>query len=109
MSAKFKFFPHVYISESIKPHRLFFIRMKIKAGKGGYFVIVPSQRDDEMLEILSSKETAKKQYDKRRFIVGGIADNKLDALKLVQLMTIDCQRIRGDLNLKEYISCGQFY
>ena len=72
-------------------------------------MIVPSQRDDEMLEILSSKETAKKQYDKRRFIVGGIADNKPDALKLVQLMTIDCQRIRGDLNLKEYISCGQFY
>ncbi len=109
MSAKFKFFPQLYISESVDPKKLFFIRMRIKMGKGGYFIIVPSDRDDEMLEILDSKEAKKKLYDGRLLIVGGIADNKPDALKLVQLMTIDCQKIRGDVNLKEFVACGQFF
>ncbi len=109
MSAKFKFFPQLYISESINPKKLFFIRTKIKMGKGGYFIIVPSEQSCEMLEIIDSKQTKLKIYDGRRFIVGGIADNKPDALKLVTLMTIDCQKIRGDLNLKEFIACGQFF
>lgn len=78
-------------------------------GKGGYFIVVPSFSENEQLEILSSSETKRPMYDGKRFIVGGIADNKPDALKLVQLMTIDCQKIRGDLNLKEFIGCGQFF
>lgn len=109
MSAKFKFFPQLYISESINPRKLFFIRNKIRMGKGGYFIVVPAFSDDEMLEIYDSKETKNRLYDGKRFIVGGIADNKADALKLVQLITIDCQKIRGDLNLKEFLKCGQFF
>ncbi len=109
MSAKLKFFPQVYTSESVNSKKLFFIRQKIKMGKGDYYIIVPSFKEDEMLEILSAKETKSKLYDGKRLIVGGIADNKPDALKLVQLMTIDCQKIRGDLDLKEFISCGQFF
>ncbi|MBR1861698.1 MAG: hypothetical protein IJ796_07555 [Lachnospiraceae bacterium] len=109
MSARFKFFPQVYTSEGINPRRLFFIRQKIKAHKGGYFIVVPSVREDELLEIFDSKELGKKLYNDRRFIVGGIADNKADALKLVGLIAADCQRIRGDLNLKEFVACGQFF
>ncbi|MCR4618560.1 MAG: hypothetical protein K5669_10325 [Lachnospiraceae bacterium] len=99
----------MYTSESVNPRKLFFIRQKIKKGKKGYFIVVPSEKEDELLEIIGSEEVKKSIYDNRRFYVGGIADNKPDAFKLVQLMTIDCQRIRGDLNLKEFIACGQFF
>ncbi|MBR1650518.1 MAG: hypothetical protein IJ691_05065 [Lachnospiraceae bacterium] len=106
---KFKFFPQVYTSEGINPKKLFFIRQKIKRGKGEYFIIVPSEKEDELLEIIGSGELKKSIYDGKRLIVGGISDDKEDAMKLVLLMTEDCRRIRGDLNLKEFIACGQFF
>ncbi len=109
MRVKFKFFPQVYTSEGINPRRLFFIRQKIKRGKGGYFIIVPASRDDELLEIIGSGELKKSIYNGKRLIVGGISDDKEDAFKLVALMAEDCRRIRGDLNLKEFIACGQFF
>ncbi len=109
MSARFKFFPQLYISENIDPGKLFFIRSRIKRGRRGYYIIVPSESDTTLLEIFSSSETKNRLYDGRRFIVGGIADSKSAAIGLVALITSDCQRIRGDLNLKEFISCGQFF
>ena len=109
MRVKFKFFPQVYTSEGINPKKLFFIRQKIKRGKGEYFIIVPSEKEDELLEIIGSGELKKSIYDGKRLIVGGISDDKEDAMKLVLLMTEDCRRIRGDLNLKECIACGQFF
>lgn len=109
MKAKFKFFPKMYMSESIDAGKLFFIKQKIKKGKGEFHVIVNSEIPGEMLEILSAKECKNPVYKDRLFYVGGISVTKGEAMQLVHLMTVDCQKIRNDLNLKEFIKCGQFF
>lgn len=108
MSVRFKCFPKLYIGDSIDGRKLMFIKHRIRHGKGGYCVIVPSEKDDEMLDIIEAKYLIKPLYDGKRLVLGGIAANKSEAIKLVCLMTEDCQRIRGDLNLKEFIACGQY-
>jgi len=109
MKAKIKSFPQLYIGDSIDSKKLFFIKQKIKHGKGNYFIITPSEKDDEMLEILEAKYLISPIYRKRTFIIGGIAGSKGEAGEIVRRIAEDCNRKRGDLNLKDFISCGRYF
>lgn len=109
MKAKIKSFPQIYIGDSLDSRKLMFIKYRIKHGKGNYFIITPSDKEDEMLEILEAKFLVSPLYKQRIFIVGGIAGSKGEAGELVRRMSEDCMHKRGDLNLKEFISCGRYF
>lgn len=109
MSIKIKTFPQIYIGESINPKQLFFIKNKIKHAKGKYFIIIPSDSENELLDIIEAKYLGLPIYKNKEFVIGGIAASMSEAHNLVKDMTVDCQRKRGDLNLKEFILCGRYY
>ena len=109
MKAKIKSFAQIYIGDSLDSKKLFFIKNQIKHGKGNYFVVTPSEKEDELLEIIEAKFLIAPFYQHRTFIIGGIAGSKGEAGELVRRMVEDCSKKRGDLNLKEFISCGRYY
>lgn len=109
MSAKIKWLKQLYIGNSISKDKVLLYKLKFKTGNRNVCVIVPSDREDELLQIISGKEASLKIYDGKKYLVGGIAANKAEAIKLIEDITNDCLKIRGDLDLKEYIKCGQFY
>lgn len=109
MKAKIKSFPQIYIGDSLNGKKMLFIKYQLRHGKGNYFIITPSEREDEMLEIIEAKFLVSPLYKNRIFILGGIAGSKSEAGELVRRIAEDCHVKRGDFNLKEFISCGQFY
>lgn len=109
MKAKIKSFPQLYIGDSLDRNRLMIIKHQLRHGKGNYFIITPSEKDDELLEIIESKFLISPLYKQRTFILGGVAGSKGEAGELVRRIAEDCNKKRGDLNLKEFISCGQFF
>ncbi len=109
MKPEFVFYPQVYISPDLEASALPKLRRRIKAAKDGLYVITVSEAPGEQLEILPSKTLKGLYYEGRRIPVVGIASGEETAAELVASIAEDCMRLRGDLNLKEYCACGQWY
>ncbi|MCR4896928.1 MAG: hypothetical protein K5891_09165 [Lachnospiraceae bacterium] len=109
MKPDFVFYPQVYISPDLDAKDLPKLRRKIKAAKDGLYVITVSEAPGEQLEILPSKTLKGLLYDGRRIPVVGIASGEETAAELVASIAEDCMKVRGDLNMKEYCTCGQWY
>ena len=114
MRIKFNFLPILYVGDSIKNKSdklLPKIRMKLqlKPEKAGVYLILVSSDPREQLDIISSKALLHQGYRGQTITPYGIAGSHEEACSLVQSMLDDCLSTTGGCNLKEFLTCSQYY
>ncbi len=107
MDEKLTFRRDLYLGEGIKPKKLDKIKRKLveKPLLAGVYVISIAGNPEDQLEIFDAKQLAQSYYKKFPRHVVGIASDYDDSLKLIERITQECLRERGDCNLKEYLLC----
>ena len=107
MGKKLIYHPDLYLGESIRTEKLDKIKKKLE-GKpllSGVFLIVISRNPSDQLEIFSAKQLVQKYYESNPVCVVGIAGDYDEAVRIVELITVNCLAQRGDCALKEYLLC----
>lgn len=107
MGKKLIYHPDLYLGESIRTEKLDKIKKKLerKPLLSGVFLIAISRNPSDQLEIFSAKQLAQKYYESNPVYVVGIAGDYDEAVRIVELITVNCLAQRGDCALKEYLLC----
>lgn len=107
MKGNVEFHSNLYIGEGIDLRKLDKIKKRIvsKPLISNAYLITIAQNPHDQLDILSARLLAQSYYQKIGLEVVGIANGYDDALKLVERMTKECLEARGDVFLREYLSC----
>lgn len=107
MDEKLTFREELYLGEGIKPKKLDKIKKKLLERPlfSGVYVIAIAANPSEQLEIFDARQLVQGYYVKHPRYVVGIASDYEDSLKLIEKITQECLRERGDCNLKEYLLC----
>lgn len=93
----------LYTSDNVK-RNIDKYRWKLEhnAGMIQMYVICLSHKEDESLEIISSKEFMKSKFDKEHAIILGMARGYDRALELVELMVADVYHETAACQVREY-------
>lgn len=109
MNFSIEFARKMYIGESIAEKNLDKIKIEIerKPLLSNFYFILPASNPENQLDIMHTRQLGQPFYDGHTFHVLGISSGYQEALELVQQITNDCLQTRGDVLLKEYITCLQ--
>lgn len=107
MGEKLTFRNELYLGEGIKPKKLDKIKKKLveKPLFAGVYVIAIADSPSGQLEIFDARQLVQSYYERAPRYVVGIASDYDDSLQLIERLTQECLRARGDCNLKEYLLC----
>ena len=99
------FHSNLYVADELSSERRKVIK-KLKQGKlqMGVYVIAIPQGEQDMLEIFPSYVLLQKAYKQMEIQVVGLAGEQASALSLVETMTNDCLKTRGDANVRAYFT-----
>ncbi len=95
--------PRLYLSEGLDEKDLARLKKKIARGKGSCAVILISENENDQFDIVTPFQLKLPVWEGKKPVVAGIAGKKEEAPDLVQQIIEDCLKVRGDLELKEYI------
>lgn len=95
--------PRLYLSEGLDEKDLARLKKKIARGKGSCAVILISENENDQFDIVTPFQLKLPVWEGKKPVVAGIAEKKEEAPDLVQQIIKDCLKVRGDLELKEYI------
>lgn len=97
------FHSNLYVADELSSEKRQVIK-KLKQGKlqMGVHVIAISQGVQDMLEIFPSYVLLQKYYKQVDVQVVGLAGDYESALGLVEQMTNDCLKTRGDVDVRAY-------
>ena len=107
MSDKIIFCDKVYFGDKMNKTKLNKLRKKI--GKksllcGEYLIAIP-ENPHSQLDILSARQLVWDYYTRNPLRVVGVASDYNEALEIVEKIVRECLQTRGDLALKEYLTC----
>ncbi len=107
MSIALKYYPRLYLGDSVNVKKLDKIKKKLenKPLFSGVFLITLSRNPSDQLEIYDARQLVQSYYKKNPPYVIGLAGNYEEAVALVTRMTEECLASRGDCRLKEYLQC----
>ena len=97
------FHSNLYVADELSKEKRKVIK-KLKQGKlqMGVSVIAIPQGEGDMLEIFPSYVLLQDYYKKLDVNVVGLAGDKSSAFDMVVRMMDDCQKARGDANVRAY-------
>ncbi len=109
MKLPIQYHPEIYLGVSIEHENLDTLKAKINKHPkhSDFHIIALSSNPRDQLDILHVKELLWTYYQKHPVYAVGIAADYAEALELVERMTSECFRQRGDVLLKEFLQCGQ--
>ena len=93
----------LYMIEGEGAKELSKYKKQIAKGKGSCGVILISEREDDLFDIVTPFQLKMTVWVDKHPVVAGIAPDKDEAAELVRKIIEDCAKKRGDLNIKEYI------
>ena len=99
MAGKLKFAQNLYLGEGIAPEKL--DKLKKRLNKKPLLAKNPA----DQLDIFDARQLVQPHYKDEEFLVLGMASGYEDALQLIERITGECLKARGDCNLREYLLC----
>ncbi|MCR5477970.1 MAG: hypothetical protein K6E92_10205 [Lachnospiraceae bacterium] len=99
---QFTYLPMLYLSEELNPKNLPSMRRKLEHAKPGLVAILLTPDPKDQLELVRSFYLRLNAYEGKSPKLVGIAKDQDDAALLVEKMTQDCLRERGDCDLRAY-------
>ena len=100
MAGKLKFAQNLYLGEGIAPEKLDKLKKRLNKKPLLANVYLADQ-----LDIFDARQLAQPHYKDEEFLVLGMASGYEDALQLIERITGECLKARGDCNLREYLLC----
>ena len=104
MAGKLKFAQNLYLGEGIAPEKLDKLKKRLnkKPILANVYLITPARNP---LDIFDARQLVQPHYKDEEFLVLGMASGYEDALQLIERITGECLKARGDCNLREYLLC----
>ncbi len=101
----------IYLGESIREKKLDKIKKKLENRPlfSGVVLIALSRNSHDQLEIYEARQLVQSYYRKYPPYVVGIAGNRQEAFNMVEEITKECLKTRGDCALKEYLLCQKSF
>ena len=93
MAGKLKFAQNLYLGEGIAPEKLDKLKKRL------------NKKPADQLDIFDARQLVQPHYKDEEFLVLGMASGYEDALQLIERITGECLKARGDCNLREYLLC----
>ena len=98
--------PVIYMPEGMDKDDLDKIKKKISAGKGSFGIILISENENDLFDIVTPFQLKLPVWKDKKPVVCGIARNKDEAGELVGVIVRDCMTSRGNLEVKKFL-CSQ--
>lgn len=107
MAGKLKFAQNLYLGEGIAPEKLDKLKKRLnkKPLLANVYLIAPARNPADQLDIFDARQLVQPHYKDEEFLVLGMASGYEDALQLIERVTGECLKARGDCNLREYLLC----
>lgn len=107
MAEKLKFAQNLYLGEGIAPEKLDKLKKRLnkKPLLANVYLITPARNPSDQLDIFDARQLVQPHYKNEEFLVLGMASGYEDALQLIERITGECLKARGDCNLREYLLC----
>jgi hypothetical protein len=107
MKREYKFAPKIYLGDSIDTVQLHKIKKKLmrKPLLAKVYILALATNEDDQLEFFDSRWLLTRHYDGYVPYIVGFASDRDEAIELVQKIVNECLKERGDLSLREYLSC----
>lgn len=107
MAGKLKFAQNLYLGEGIAPEKLDKLKKRLnkKPLLANVYLITPARNPADQLDIFDTRQLVQPHYKDEEFLVLGMASGYEDALQLIERVTGECLKARGDCNLREYLLC----
>lgn len=98
-----KWHENLYSGESIRP-RIKKVRWKIihNAGQLHVYVITLASNEQNLLDIIPSRELLQKHYPKKGLYIVGLAGNYEEALELAGHIVSDVYKATGGFHIRKY-------
>ena len=105
MAGKLKFAQNLYLGEGIAPEKLDKLKKRLnkKPLLANVYLITPARNPADQLDIFDARQLVQPHYKDEEFL--GMASGYEDALQLIERITGECLKARGDCNLREYLLC----
>jgi len=107
MAGKLKFAQNLYLGEGIAPEKLDKLKKRLnkKPLLANVYLITLARNPADQLDIFDARQLVQPHYKDEEFLVLGMASGYEDALQLIERVTGECLKARGDCNLREYLLC----
>ena len=107
MAGKLTFAPNLYLGESIASEKLDKIKKRLVKNPlwANVYLITPASNPADQLDIFDARQLIQPHYKNEEFLVLGIVSGYEEALQLIERVTGECLKARGDCNLREYLLC----
>ena len=121
MAGKLKFAQNLYLGEGIALEKLDKLKKRLnkKPLLANVYLITPARNPADQLDIFDARlfdmeeaasavppgQLVQPHYKDEEFLVLGMASGYEDALQLIERITGECLKARGDCNLREYLLC----
>ena len=107
MAGKLKFAQNLYLGEGIAPEKLDKLKKRLnkKPLLANVYLITPARNPADQQDIFDARQLVQHHYKDEEFLVLGMASGYEDALQLIERITGECLKARGDCNLREYLLC----
>ena len=107
MAGKLKFAQNLYLGEGIAPEKLDKLKKRLnkKPLLANVYLITPARNPADQLDIFDARQLVQPHYKDEEVLVLGMASGYEDALQLIERVTGECLKARGDCNLREYLLC----
>ena len=101
MAGKLKFAQNLYLGEGIAPEKLDKLKKRLnkKPLLANVYLITPARNPADQLDIFDARQLVQPHYKDEEFL------GYEDALQLIERITGECLKARGDCNLREYLLC----
>lgn len=107
IKTKLTFSEKMYIGDGIKEKKLDKIKKRLidKPLLANVYILTFAGNPEDQLEFFDARQMVQRYYQEHVTEVIGIAKDYDDALLLIERITRECMRDRGDCKLKEYLIC----
>lgn len=100
-----RFSDNLYVSDSIKEHKLPLYKLGIRQGRGKLklYLLVLSNNEHDQLDIIHNSILKQRAYRKLDINIVGLANSYDEALSIVDRILNECMENDGSCNMKEYL------
>lgn len=104
-----KFIEHLYVSNSIKNTKRVIWKLKHNVGQIKVYLVAISQHPNDQLDIYHCSIFQQKFFRKDKSLtIVALTSSHEEAVAFVQSVVEDCLKVRGDINLKEYLLSDEY-
>lgn len=107
MQRTFTYASKLYLGESISEKKLDKMKRRLekKPWQAKVYLLTLARNPSGQIEFFDARQLIQPYYKDFSFYVIGLASDRDEALLLVEQITRECLRERGNCSLKEYLLC----